>query len=204
MNKSILQIKNNNEQAISDSLLDLAEDLILNKALLVNDALFSFIDIEIYYWHLNHQDGYAKGVKHNRPFGEFEMHQYGIDLSLGNNEQEGMGGILIRAIYDFKTGERYQKSEVKQIIFNNLHIGENTIRIVNRKMPWKKFFQSKRLHLGEHANEQNKIRYKDALYRFLAFDVQLFRNFKGKEQVIRESNLSDSNKVLLLNYTLRK
>lgn len=204
MNKPILSIKNNNEQYISDSFLDLANDLILNKALSVNDKIFSFIDIEIYYWHPNHQDDYAKGIEHNRPFGEFEMHQYGIDLSLGNNEQEGMGGILIQGLYDINTGVRYPKSEVKQAIFNSLHLGENTIRIVDKKMPWKKIFQSKRLHLGEHSNEQNKSRYKDALYRFLAFDDKLFRDFKGKEQVIRESNLSDSDKASLLNYTLRK
>lgn len=204
MNNPIHSIKNNNEQAISNSFLNLADDLILNKALSVNDTLFSFIDIEIYYWHPNHQDDYARGIKHNRPFGEFEMHQYGIDLSLGNNEQEGMGGILIRGVYDLKTGKRYSKSEVKQAIFNSLHFGENAIRIVDKKTPWKKIFQSKRLHLGEHANEQNKTRYKDAPYRFLAFDDKLFRNFKGKEQVVSESNLSDSDKVLLLNYSLRK
>lgn len=204
MNKPILSIMNNNEQAISDSFLYLAEDLILNKALSVNDTLFSFIDIELYYWHPNHQDVYARGVKHTRPFGEFEMHQYGIDLSLGNNEQEGMGGILIRGVYDLKTGMRYSKSEVKQVIFNSLYLGENTIRIVDKKMPWKKIFQSTRLHLGEHANVQNKTRYKDALYRFLAFDYNLFRNFKGKEQIIRESNLNDIDKTSLLDYTLRK
>mgnify|MGYP001201321614 CR=1 FL=1 len=204
MNTPILLIKNNNEQAISDSILDLADDLILNKALSVNDSLYSFIDIEVYYWHENHRDEYAKGIEHKRPFGELEMHQYGIDLSLGNNEQEGMGGILIRGLYDLNTGERYQKSEVKQVVFNSLHIGENTIMIINRKMLWKKTFQSKRLNLGEHSNDQGKTKYKDALYRFLAFYPELFRNFKGKEQVIRESNLGEPDKTSLLDYTLRK
>ena len=86
-----IQINTTSELTIKDSLESIANDLILNKAIRINDFVFSLIDLEIYYWQEKHQDDFAKGVNHNKAIGELEAHRYGIDISLGNTYKDDFG-----------------------------------------------------------------------------------------------------------------
>jgi len=68
----MFELINTSKELIIKSFDRIAKDLILNRAISVNGYLFSFIDIEFYYHHENHPDGYT--MSHNRPKGELEIH----------------------------------------------------------------------------------------------------------------------------------
>jgi len=49
-----MQINTTSELTIRESLIAIANKLIISKAIRINDRTFSFIDIEIYFWHALH------------------------------------------------------------------------------------------------------------------------------------------------------
>ncbi|HOZ14766.1 MAG TPA: hypothetical protein PK784_08265 [Tenuifilaceae bacterium] len=198
----LLRIDNTSRESIVESLENFAKDLILNKVIIINDSKFSIIDIEIYYWYKNHPDEYAKGVEHTRPFGEFEMHRYGVDISLGNNENVGFGGALIRGLYDLNELKPIKKTDVVRSIFNKLALGSNRFELITEKTPWIEIFRSKRLNLG--VPDDAKSIFFDAPYKFMAKDVSIFKNYPDKEQIFKSSNLKDSDLKDLLGYTLKR
>jgi hypothetical protein len=198
-----LQINKTSREKIIESLEVIAKELILNRLIVVNKSKFSLIDIEIYYWHNFHKDDYAKGIKHTRPFGDFELHRYGIDISLGNAKNNDFGGILIRGLYDIDKKEVLSKSKVVRSIFNKLVQGSNHFELVKEKTPWKSTFNSKRLNLGQSDNP-NKSEYINMPYKFLAKDPILFETYPDKEIILRESNLNESETKSLLGYNLSK
>jgi hypothetical protein len=198
-----LQINKTSKEKIIESLELIAKELILNRLIIVNKTKFSLIDIEIYYWHNFHKDDYAKGIKHTRPFGEFELHRYGIDISLGNNKNNDFGGILIRGLYDIDKEEVLSKSKVVKTIFNQLVQGSNHFELVKGKTPWVSTFNSKRLNLGQSENP-NKIEYINMPYKILAKDPLLFKSYPDKEIIFRESNLNELEIKSILGYNLSK
>lgn len=191
------------EESIVFSIKQLAQTFILHKALKINDALFSFIDVEFYFWHKNHQDEFANSVPHNRQFGDLEAHRYGIDVSLGNDINTGIGGMLICSLYDTSNMAVIEKSKIRCAILNSLNIGRNTIDIVDCSNDFKDVFQSKRMNLGS-PNSPNKIRYAEAHYKFIVKDANIFRRYKNKEVIIKNSNLTEEDSLKLLNYKLSK
>lgn len=198
-----LQINKTSREKIIESLEVIAKELILNRLIVVNKSKFSLIDIEIYYWHNFHKDDYAKGIKHTRPYGDFELHRYGIDISLGNAKNNDFGGILIRGLYDIDKKEVLSKSKVVRSIFNKLVQGSNHFELVKEKTPWESTFNSKRLNLGQSDNP-NKSEYINMPYKFLAKDPILFETYPDKEIILRESNLNESETKSLLGYNLSK
>jgi len=54
-----MKIQKSSKNEIINSLDSIAKDLILRKAIKINNTVFSIIDIEIYYYHKNHLDEYA-------------------------------------------------------------------------------------------------------------------------------------------------
>jgi hypothetical protein len=197
----MLKIDNTNFQTIESSLCQITSDLILNYKLKVNDQLFSFIDLEAYYFHSEHPDEYAKGIEHTRPAGELELHRYGIDISLGNSETEGLGGILIRGLYCDNDSCIVNKSGVVRKIFSSFNMGKNHIEIVQEKSRWISVFRSRRLNLGEA--KENKVDFVDKMYKFIAKDKDLFKAYPDKEWIIKNSNLSEDERTALLGYTLK-
>lgn len=195
-------IETTSRESIVESIENIAKDLITNKVISVNDSKFSIIDIEIYYWHKNHPDEYAKGVEHTRPYGEFEMHRYGVDISLGNNENIGFGGVLIRGLYDLNELKPIKKPDVVRSIFNKLILGSNRFELITEKTPWTAVFRSKRLNIG--AADDAKRAFVDAPYKFMAKDVSIFRSYPDKEQIFKSSNLMESEVKDLLGYTLKR
>ncbi len=198
----LLRIDNTSRESIVESLENFAKDLILNKVIIINDSKFSIIDIEIYYWHKNHPDEYAKGVEHTRPFGEFEMHRYGVDISLGNNENVEFGGVLIRGLYDLNEHRLIKKPDVVRSIFNKLVLGSNSFELITEKTPWIEIFRSKRLNLG--VPDEAKSIFFDAPYKFMTKDASIFKNYPDKEEIIKTSNLLDSEVKDFLGYNLKR
>lgn len=189
-------INKSSKESIISSLNTIAESLIKNTALQVNEKQFSFVDLEVYYWHENHQDDYT--LKHKRETGELEMHRYGVDISLGN-KCVGQGGILIRGLHDGK--EVIQKSSVVKEIFNSFTMGDNQIRLIEKYSQWDEVFTSTRVNLGEDKQGSG---FKNSQYRFLAKDKTILKGYKGKEAIFRNSNLNDEDIKDLLGYSLKK
>jgi hypothetical protein len=198
-----MRIDKTSELTIKESLITIANDLIINKAIKINDKTFSLIDVEVYYWHMNHQDDFAKGVNHNKEIGELEAHRYGIDISLGNIKDLEFGGILICGLFDNQERTIIEKPLVTRALFNSLKIGENTIEIIQHQNIWKNTFRSKRNNLGI-ADNDNKRKYSDSFYKFLASERSLFITYKGKESVFKNSELRDEELNELLGYSIKR
>jgi hypothetical protein len=198
-----MHIDTTSELTIIESLAEIANDLIVSKAIKINDNTFSLIDIEVYYWHKNHQDDFAKGVNHDKEFGELEAHRYGIDISLGNNKNLGFGGILICGLFDNQKNIPIEKPLVHRTLFNSLKMLDNTIEFVPQQNVWTNVFRSKRNNLGIADNE-NKRKYADSFYKFLASNSSIFSNYRGKETIFKNSELSDQKIKELLGYSIKR
>ena len=198
----MLELINTSKELIIKSFDGIAKDLILNRAISVNGYLFSFIDIEFYYHHENHPDGYT--MKHNRPKGELEIHRYGIDLSLGKTGADGFGGILLCGLYDLREKIPIPKPQVIREIFNQMKMGGNTLELVVNKSPWNDVFKSKRQNLGDPGNDNNKQDYVNSLYKYFAKDERILKDYKGKENILRSSELSEEEIEKLIKYKLKK
>lgn len=99
-----LEINNN---SIEQSFDRIAKQILLEKALYVNDKVFRITEIEFYYFYEKlHEDNYTH--KHNRAVGEWRFHNQGIDITFGCNNKSD-GGILIRGILndDALPNEKY-------------------------------------------------------------------------------------------------
>lgn len=197
----MMNIDTSSSSTILASLNKIAESLILVKRILINHSEYAIIDLEIYYHHqLYHTDTYA--IKHEKGIGEFELHKYGIDISLGNSTQV-YGGILIRGLYDFQTNLVFNKSQVVRTLFNNLNFGDNKVELISKNNPWSKVFKSKRINLGAPRNDLLKQNFCDELYKFMPADKSILKNYPDKERILRDSNLSVSEKGELLGYYLK-
>lgn len=198
----MFEIENLSKDSISESFDRIAKDLILNRAISVNGYLFSFIDIEFYYHHENHPDGYT--LNHDRLKGELEIHRFGIDLSLGKTGESGYGGILICGLYDLKDSQPIPKPQVIRELFNKIKMGENKLELVEIKSPWNDVFKSMRQHLGDPGTDKNKQDYVNSLYKYVVKDEEILKNYKGKEAILRSSNLSEEEIEKLIKYKLKK
>lgn len=199
----MFEIENSSKDSIIESFDRIAKDLILNRAISINGYLFSFVDIEFYYHHDNHPDGYT--IEHRRPKGDLEIHRYGIDISLGNQVKEGYGGILICGLYDFqKKGQPIPKPQVIRELYNQIKMGENKLELVEIKPLWNDVFKSKRQNLGDPGNEKNRQDYAKSLYKFFAKDEGILKDYKGKEAILRSSELSEEEIEKLIKYKLKK
>jgi len=197
-----LDINRTSEETIRESFEKIATDLISGTMLVINGSKFSFIDIEFYYSTQQHKDEYALSIEHSRPKGEFEVHKYGVDISLGNGADE-KGGILIRGLYDEINKRAIPKANVIKAIYNQFNQGENHFALIQEKTRWSEIFKSKRMHLGK-AEGENKERYVDTFYRFLAKDKGIFKSYPDKELILKNSNLSEKEIEELIGYRLRK
>lgn len=197
-----MEINNSSFESIKTSLQRTVEEIMISKSLKINEKIFGLIDLEVYYFHFNHPDTYALGVNHDKEIGELEAHRYGIDISLGNKESNGKGGILICSLYDFEKTEVIHKPSVPKAIFNNLVVGKNTIEIIPHETGFVRLFQSKRLNLGSANDDENKKKFVDQKLKFLVAQKEIFEKYKNKEKIFRKSNLSQDEITELLGYKL--
>jgi len=198
----MLELINSSKDLIIKSFDKIAKDLILNRAISVNGYLFSFIDIEFYYHHENHPDGYT--LKHDRPKGELEIHRFGIDLSLGKTGDDGYGGVLICGLYDLTSSKLIQKPQVIRELYNQIKMGENRLELVAIKSPWNDVLKSRRQHLGDPGKDRNKQDFVNSLYKYVARDEKFLKEYKGKETILRSSDLNEEEIEELIKYKLKK
>lgn len=198
----MFEIDNSSKESIIRSIERIAKDLILNKAISVNGYLFSFVDIEFYYRHENHPDKYT--LDHFRPKGELELHQFGIDISLGRIGEDGYGGILICGLYDKVKDQFIPKPQVIKELFNQIKMGANQLMLVEHKSPFGKVFKSRRLKLGNTRNLPDKQNFVNSLYKYIAKDEGILKKYKGKEAILRSSNLTEKDIEKLIKYKLKK
>jgi len=198
----MFEIENLSKDSIIESFDRIAKDLILNRAISVNGYQFSFIDIEFYYHHENHPDGYT--LKHERPKGELEIHRFGIDLSLGKTGENGYGGILICGLYDLQNSHPIPKAQVIRELYNKIKMGENKVELVEIKPLWNDVFKSRRQHLGNPGTEKNKSDFVNSLYKYVARDETLLKDYRGKEAILRSSELNEEDIEKLIKYKLKK
>jgi len=167
----------------------------------INDKIYKFIDIEFYFFNKHHKDGYV--LEHKRKIGEFEAHKYGVDISLGNSK-ESYGGILIKALKD-EDNNIIIKSKIKNTIINNLIISKNIISLVKKiKTTQYELIRTSRDKLGKIEVSKNKTNhYKSAKYRYVIYDSELFKSYKGKENILHNSDLDRSDIIDLLGYELK-
>lgn len=198
----MFEIENSSKDSIIESFARIAKDLILHRAISVNGYQFSVIDIEFYYHHENHPDGYT--LKHDRPKGELEIHRFGIDLSLGKTGEDGYGGVLICGLYDRSNKKPIPKPQVIRELYNQIKMGENKLELVEIKPLWNDVFKSMRQHLGDPGIDKNKQDFVNSLYKYVVMDEEILKNYKGKEAILRSSELSEEEIEKLIKYKLKK
>ncbi|HAH25010.1 MAG TPA: hypothetical protein DCL77_14860 [Prolixibacteraceae bacterium] len=94
------------EEKIEADFKRIANDLLNNWILKVEDALYRITELEFYYRNIeSHNDTYIHGHKLQKEKGKWYFHGSGIDLTFGNGESHG--GILIRAIC--KINDKHEK-----------------------------------------------------------------------------------------------
>ena len=113
------------------------------------------------------------------------------------------GGILICGLYDLQQNTVIEKSHVLRTLFNQLSLGNNNIEIIPNRNNWAATFKSKRMNLGV-ANNQNKKNFEKYRYKYLAKESAIFKNYKGKETIFRESDLSEFEITEILGYKLKR
>lgn len=86
-----------NEGKIEEGFKRIANDLLNNWVLKVEDALYRITELEFYYKKVeSHNDTYIHGHDLQKQKGRWYFHGSGIDLTFGDGDAHG--GILIRAI----------------------------------------------------------------------------------------------------------
>jgi hypothetical protein len=150
-----------------------------------------------------HPDEYALSIEHTRNLGELEIHDYGIDFSLGKDRFVGCGGILIRGLYDEKEKKIVNKPYVVASIFNKIAQGSNTLRFIAEPTIWTRYFSTQRLNLGSAYSERKK-EFCNANYRYLAKDKVIFTHYPDKEKIFKYSDLKDEEIKELLDYNLTR
>ena len=110
---------NINENDISGSFQRIANELMNKWVIQVDAKRYRIAELEFYYWSELHKDPYVHKNELQKKSGKWYFHGSGIDLTFGDNGS--YGGILIRAIYDFK-GKNYVYGPLNCIteLFSNL------------------------------------------------------------------------------------
>lgn len=161
----------------------IANDLFNKTILKINENKFHFFDIEFYYFHPTHKDGYA--LPHTTSAGELRAHQFGIDISLGFTDIS-WGGILIRGLILNDT--LYKKSEVRGQIMNSFRMGKNEMEFITKPDLKLEPFRSVRCKLGKLDTVYNKTQEMiDAKYRYVIKESKYLIN--GKEELLANSDL---------------
>ena len=160
-----LTINRETIQTIGQSFDRIAHELIHQYALNLQGTLYTFTEIEFYYFDkASHPDKYSH--KHSYERGKWRFHLQGLDISLGHEtehaEHASYGGILLRGI---KTGERYINGPKRILshIFESLGNTELIYKefgIVPLNNPGIQIYKSFRKGLSDRYPEFNDLTYR--------------------------------------------
>lgn len=118
MNKPDLTIISDSVLSIQASFDRIAEDLITNWNLKINDTLFTFTELEFYFFKYKiHEDNATH--EHDYKEGEWRFHFQGLDITFPATESSD-GGILLRGI---KSGNEFINGpkRVLEMIFRKMN-----------------------------------------------------------------------------------
>lgn len=162
-----LDINRKSSVTISQSFDRIAKELIENWQLNLQGTLFSFTEIEFYYFdRVSHPDKYSH--KHSYMVGKWRFHLQGLDISLGYEKEDGTedfssyGGILLRGI---KSETEYINGPKRILahIFKALDSVEEIQKefgLVNHQNPKVQIYKSVRKGLSERYPDYNTQKYR--------------------------------------------
>jgi len=185
-------------EAVVNSFERIARKLLLETIFIINNKEYQFVDIEFYFNCPMHQDNCTH--EHTKESGQFRPHQYGVDIAL-KSENGGYGGILLKGLKDLNDNAIITKTRVKDIFIDNARGNKIEYGFEKRtfEYPEPYLIRTKRLNLGQRCPD-----FINKKYRFLPFDIELIKKYKGKEQLVRDSDIEDEKQIKqLLGYTLR-
>lgn len=178
-----------NEDKIDDNFQRIANDLLNNWVLNVEDALFRIAEIEFYYKGENHIDSYIHSHDLQRHKGKWYFHGSGIDITFGN--ETSFGGILIRAMVNIQSKEYFYGPLVcvQELLRNfptifNTKINFGLIPAEKGQLFYEKLIRAPRVGLKPENNPEmwNKF------YRFLimpkqkhAYKTRIFEAMKSQD-----------------------
>jgi hypothetical protein len=188
-----------NDDNIENEFERLAEIILLEKQLIVNEAKFNFTEIEFYFYSKTHQDAFTH--KHKIDTGKWRTHNQGFDITL--KSENGFGGILIRGVEfagNFINGPRRVLFEVMQYL-NEVTEVENKIGILNKKKENQTIFKTFRHGLNNPSPKlpcNNPEYFKKAKYRFIIKPQSFDRKqFSGSEKIAKNLNNNELSKEFL-------
>lgn len=167
-----LNIVTISQQSIQYSFENIAKDLILNWQLKINDSLFTFTEIEFYYFHKGiHEDNAAH--EHEYDQGLWRFHSQGLDITFQSSEISD-GGILIRGLKSEK-GYINGPRRIVETIFKRFNQVTNVQQqfglVLKKKRESKEIFKTSRHGL---SNKQENL-LKDEQYRYYT-DIDVWEN----------------------------
>lgn len=181
-----------NDDKIEDNFQRIANDLLNNWVLKVEDALFRIAEIEFYYKSENHIDSYIHGHELQRQKGKWYFHGSGIDITFGN--EKSFGGILIRAMVNIQSNEYFYGPLVcVQELFRNFPAIFNTginfglIPAKNGQLSFEKLIQAPRVGLKPENNLEMWNKY----YRFLIMPKQKHADKTKIFEAMKSQGFSD-------------
>ncbi|NOZ34074.1 MAG: hypothetical protein GXO80_02115 [Chlorobi bacterium] len=192
--ETIFQI---NDKNIETEFKKLADLILLQKELIVNDAHFNFTEIEFYYYSDIHQDTFTH--KHDESAGKWRFHNQGFDITLRGDS--GFGGILIRGVEfidvfgnKFINGPRRVLFSIMEHL-NSVDIPNNRFGIIDKDKVDLFIFKTFRHGLNKpnpHLKSDKTEDFKNAKYRFIV-NPQSFnkKQFDDSEKIANGFNNKD-------------
>jgi len=184
-----------NEERIEDNFQRIANDLLNNWVLKVEDALYRITEIEFYYKSENHIDTYIHGHELQRQKGKWYFHGSGIDITFGDDKAHG--GILIRAICKVNEGtEKYCYGPLNCIleIFSNLsniykpEMSFCLIPTMQELFKKEKPIRAQRVGLNPDKNSEMWSKY----YRFLVMPKQKHADKTGIVEAMKSQGIDET------------
>ena len=85
---------------IDESFVRIAEELMNEHLIKVKNELYRIVECEFYFSNkqYNHDDPYTHGHNEQIKNGSWYFHGSGIDITIGNKDNDSRGGILIRGL----------------------------------------------------------------------------------------------------------
>jgi hypothetical protein len=185
-----------NHDKIDADFQRIANDLLNNWVLKIENALYRITEIEFYYKNGEfHNDTYIHGHDLQKQKGKWYFHGSGIDITFGNDNAHG--GILIRAICQVNEGkEKYCYGPLNCIleIFSNLssiYKSEMSFCLIPANddlFEKEKPIRAQRVGLNPQNNQEMWNKY----YRFLVMPKQKHADKTGIVEAMKNQNYNEA------------
>jgi hypothetical protein len=164
-----LSIKNETEHEFQA----IANKLFHEYAIQTHNSIYRITELE-FYWHSpTHEDKSVYERKHVDPeLGSWYFHYSGVDIALKNKINGGIGGILLRSVYDINQQKSYKGPMVSAMrLFSGTNAFEKTIetKIIQHLFPQAEIICKPRVGLGKNAVESGTH---ERLYNFSITHIQ--------------------------------